>query len=84
MKKALSGKWLGEVTCLPFTGNAALSILTICKETALSLLGVFVLLYSLHPLWGFVSRPASFKGWISSSLCVWRMGEKGSRVRTRL
>ena len=43
------------------TGNAPLSTLTICKETAFSSLEAFVLLYSLHPTWSFVSM----------SLCQW-------------
>lgn len=50
--------------------KCTMSTLIICKETALSSLGVFVPLYSLHPMWGFVSRPVSFKGWAHLSLCL--------------
>lgn len=69
MKRAVLGRSL-EGMMSKLTGNAPLSTLPICKETAFSSLEAFVLLYSLHPTWSFVSLPVSSKEWAGLSLCV--------------
>ena len=69
MKRAILGRSLEEMMS-KLTGNVPLSTLTICKETAFSSLEAFVLLYSLHPAWSFVSMPVSSKEWAGLSLCV--------------